>query len=171
MQNRLKKHKYFLLLITVLIVGTFLMFLPSYLKGNYFVGGGDVKTQWYPFYVLNRRTTINALRDKTLPFYSFVLFLGNNIWASKSSYGLFDIYNILTYVLNKDYSISKNTKILQSSNRFNSKNKKYFLNTLALGKISSLIKNNYNNKLLVKKGGIIFCLRKIFIILPENMKL
>ena len=74
-------------------------------------------------------------------------------------------------VLNKDYSISKNTKILQSSNRFNSKNKKYFLNTLALGKISSLIKNNYNNKLLVKKGGIIFCLRKIFIILPENMKL
>lgn len=112
MQNRLKKHKYFLLLITVLIVGTFLMFLPSYLKGNYFVGGGDVKTQWYPFYVLNRRTTINALRDKTLPFYSFVLFLGNNIWASKSSYGLFDIYNILTYVLNKDYFYIYNLQCL-----------------------------------------------------------
>lgn len=112
MQNRLKKHKYFLLLITVLIVGTFLMFLPSYLKGNYFVGGGDVKTQWYPFYVLNRRTTINALRDKTLPFYSFVLFLGNNIWASKSSYGLFDIYNILTYALNKDYFYIYNLQCL-----------------------------------------------------------
>lgn len=99
----IKKHKYFILLISVLSIGTFLMFLPSFIYGNYFVGGGDVKTQWYPFYVLNRRTTINALRDHTLPFYSFVLFLGNNIWASKSSYGLFDIYNILSYVINKDY--------------------------------------------------------------------
>ncbi len=98
-----KKHKYFLLMLWVLCIGAFLMFLPSILQGKYFIGGGDVKTQWYPFYTLNRRTTINALRDRTLPFYSFVLFLGNNIWASKSSYGLFDIYNVLTYVLNKDY--------------------------------------------------------------------
>ncbi len=103
MQNKIKKHKYFILLILMLSIGTFLMFLPSFLQGNYFVGGGDVKTQWYPFYVLNRRTTINALRDHTLPFYSFVLFLGNNIWASKSSYGFFDIYNVLTYIIDKDY--------------------------------------------------------------------
>ena len=99
----IRKHKYLILLILVLSLGTVLMFLPSILQGKYFIGGGDVKTQWYPFYTLNRRTTINALRDHTLPFYSFVLFLGNNIWASKSSYGLFDIYNVLTYVLNKDY--------------------------------------------------------------------
>ena len=99
----IKKHKYFILLISVLSIGTLLMYLPSFLQGNYFVGGVDVKTQWYPFYVLNRRTTINALRDHALPFYSFVLFLGNNIWASKSSYGLFDIYNVLSYVINKDY--------------------------------------------------------------------
>ncbi len=99
----LRKHKYLILLILVLSLGAVLMFLPSILQGKYFIGGGDVKTQWYPFYTLNRRTTINALRDHTLPFYSFVLFLGNNIWASKSSYGLFDVYNVLTYVLNKDY--------------------------------------------------------------------
>lgn len=98
-----KKNKYFMLLITTLTIGVFLLFLPSILQGNYFIGGGDVKTQWYPFYVLNRRTTINALRDHTLPFYSFVLFLGNNIWASKTSYGLFDIYNVLCYVIDKDY--------------------------------------------------------------------
>ena len=99
----LKKHKYFLMMLLVLGIGVFVMFLPSLIKGEFFIGGGDVKTQWYPFYILNRRTTISSLKDHTLPFYSFVLFLGNNIWASKSSYGLFDIYNILTYVLDKNY--------------------------------------------------------------------
>lgn len=101
--NFIKKHKYFISLLLLLSIAAILMFLPSWIKGNYFVGGGDVKTQWYPFYTLNRRTTINALKDHTLPFYSFVLFLGNNIWASKSSYGLFDIYNIFTYIINNNY--------------------------------------------------------------------
>lgn len=99
----LNKHKYFVCLLILLSVAAILMFLPSWIRGNYFVGGGDVKTQWYPFYTLNRRTTINALKDHTLPFYSFVLFLGNNIWASKSSYGLFDIYNIFTYILDNNF--------------------------------------------------------------------
>ena len=103
MKTFLKKHKYFLMLLIVLGIGILAMFLPSLISGKYFVGGGDVKTQWYPFYILNRRATITSLKDHTLPFYSFVLFLGNNIWASKSSYGLFDIYNILTYVLDKNY--------------------------------------------------------------------
>lgn len=101
--NFLNKHKYFVCLLILLSVAAILMFLPSWIRGNYFVGGGDVKTQWYPFYTLNRRTTINALKDHTLPFYSFVLFLGNNIWASKSSYGLFDIYNIFTYILDNNF--------------------------------------------------------------------
>lgn len=101
--NFIKKHKYFVSLLVLLSIATILIFLPSWTKGNYFVGGGDVKTQWYPFYTLNRRTTINALKDHTLPFYSFILFLGNNIWASKSSYGLFDIYNIFTYVIDNNY--------------------------------------------------------------------
>lgn len=77
--------------------------LPSYLDGNYFVGGGDVRTQWFPFYTLNRRVTIEAIKNHTFSFYSFVLFLGNNIWASKSSYGLFDIYNILSYGIDRDF--------------------------------------------------------------------
>lgn len=79
------------------------MLLPSLLNGEYFVGGGDVKTQWYPFYILNRRSTIMSLKDKTLPFYSFVLFLGSNLWASKSSYGLFDLYNIITYLFDANF--------------------------------------------------------------------
>lgn len=101
----IKKHKQLVLLCTLITVAVFAMFLPNLIQGKYFVGGGDVKTQWYPFYVLNRRETINAIKSHTLPFYSFVLFLGNNIWASKSSYGLFDIYNLMTYIFKQDYFI------------------------------------------------------------------
>lgn len=99
----LKKQKHLIILCGLLSLAVLAMFLPSIIQGKYFVGGGDVKTQWYLFYVLDRRTTINAIKDHTLPFYSFILFLGNNIWASKSSYGLFDIYNILTYIIKQDY--------------------------------------------------------------------
>ena len=67
------------------------------------MGGGDVKTQWYPFFELNKRTTLKALEDHTLPFYSFILFLGSNIWASKASYGLFDLYNIIFYFFDNNY--------------------------------------------------------------------
>lgn len=99
----LKKQKHLIILCGLLSLAVLAMFLPSIIQGKYFVGGGDVKTQWYLFYVLDRRTTINAIKDHTLPFYSFILFLGNNIWASKSSYGLFDIYNVLSYVIKQDY--------------------------------------------------------------------
>ena len=85
--------------------------LPSFFNGRYFVGGGDVKTQWFPFYILNRRETVTALKKLSLPFYSFVLFLGNNIWASKSSYGLFDIYNVISYVLDSDYFAIYNIQV------------------------------------------------------------
>ena len=101
--NFIKKNKPLCLLCLLILMAIVFMYLPSIVDGKYFVGGGDVKTQWYPFYVLNRRTTINALKSHTLPFYSFILFLGNNIWASKSSYGLFDIYNLLTYFIRQDY--------------------------------------------------------------------
>ena len=103
--NFVKKHKQLVLLCLLITVAVFAMFSPNLIQGKYFVGGGDVKTQWYPFYVLNRRETINAIKSHTLPFYSFVLFLGNNIWASKSSYGLFDIYNLMTYIFKQDYFI------------------------------------------------------------------
>lgn len=99
----IKKQKYFLLMLMVIALGCVAFVLPSYMDGNYFVGGGDVRTQWFPFYILNRRVTINAVKSHTFPFYSFVLFLGNNIWASKSSYGLFDIYNILSYAIDRDF--------------------------------------------------------------------
>lgn len=99
----MKKNKKLILLCVLLSVACVAIFLPSFIQGEYFVGGGDVKTQWYLFYILNKRTTINALKDHTLPFYSFISFLGSNIWASKTSYGLFDIYNVLSYFIKDNY--------------------------------------------------------------------
>lgn len=101
--NFFKKNKWLFLTLLILLTGSLLIFAPSWLKGAYFVGGGDVKTQWFPFYVLCRRAIVNAIKNQVMPFYSWALFLGNNIWASKSSYGLFDIYNLLSIVIDNNY--------------------------------------------------------------------
>ncbi len=99
----IEKYKYLILLVFFMILGVSVMMLPAWLNGEMFVGGGDIKTQWDPFYTLNRRETIDALRQGKLPFYSWILFLGTNLWASKASYGLFDPFNIVTYPLGVSY--------------------------------------------------------------------
>ncbi|MBQ1478025.1 MAG: YfhO family protein [Erysipelotrichaceae bacterium] len=99
----IEKYKYLILLVFFMILGVSMMMLPAWLNGEMFVGGGDIKTQWDPFYTLNRRETIDALRQGKLPFYSWILFLGTNLWASKASYGLFDPFNIATYPLGVSY--------------------------------------------------------------------
>lgn len=114
-----KKSRCLLILLLLISLAVFVMYAPSFALGKYFVGGGDVKTQWYPFYVLGRRETLSSLKSRTLPFYSFVLFLGNNIWASKTSYGLFDVYNVLSYAIKTNYFAIYDTltaiKLLTSS--------------------------------------------------------
>lgn len=109
MLNSLRKrlsfsdNKYFYLLILFMLISITTMMLPAWLEGKFFLGGGDIKTQWDPFYYLNRQETISALKDGKLPFYSWILFLGTNLWSSKASYGLFDIYNLFTYPFHTDY--------------------------------------------------------------------
>lgn len=99
----IKKNKEFITLLLLIIFIGVLCELPSWLKGCYFVSGGDVKTQWYPFYVLNRRETINSIKTGSLPFYSWILFLGNNIWSSMTTYGFIDIYNLFFYPTHAQY--------------------------------------------------------------------
>ncbi len=103
MDSLLKKYRPLFTLILLLTIGVLCMMLPAWISGQSFVGGGDIKTQWDPFYVLSRRETIDALRQGKLPFYSWILFLGTNLWASKASYGLFDLFNVLTYPLSVSY--------------------------------------------------------------------
>ena len=73
------RHKYLLLLSVVLLAGCVFFMGQSWLNGMYFIGGGDVKTQWFPFYMLCRKAIVTGLKEHIFPFYSWVLFLGNNI--------------------------------------------------------------------------------------------
>lgn len=99
----LKRHKELFILIGVIFCFCILIELPSWANGKYFVSGGDIKTQWYPFYVANRRLVIDSIRDGSMPFYSWILFLGNNIWSSMMSYGFVDVFNIIFYLFKKEY--------------------------------------------------------------------
>ena len=99
----LKRHKDLLLLVFFMFTAVSVMMLPAWLKGEMFIGGGDIKTQWDAFYTLDRRETIDAIRSGKLPFWSWILFLGTNLWASKASYGLFDIFNLITYPIGVSY--------------------------------------------------------------------
>lgn len=105
MISHIKKRKEIYLLIMLLSLAVFVMFLPSWIKGGYFVGGGDVKTQWYEFYTLFQREMVNSIKNKSFPFYSWVMFLGGDLWSSKASYGMFDIYNIPFYLTSINYFV------------------------------------------------------------------
>lgn len=143
MVNILKKNKELLILIGILLALAICLEAPSWIKGGYFVGGGDIKTQWYPFYVLNRRETINAIKSGSFPFYSWVLFLGNNIWASKPTYGLFDIFNILFYLCRKNYFWIYDAQII--------------IKIVTAGIIAYLLINNiFNNKKAGLLGGLLY---------------
>ncbi len=98
LKNTLSENRELLLLVLVLTLGTLALFLPTWLEGNYYVAGGDVKTQTFPFFVMCRNEWISALKNRTLPFYSWYDFLGNNIWASKSRNGLLGIYYFIAYL-------------------------------------------------------------------------
>ena len=97
------ENRKLVILFAFMVIGISLMMAPAWINGEFFLGGGDIKTQWDPFYYLNRKETISALKNRQLPFYSWILFLGTNLWASKASYGFFDIYNLLAYPFHADY--------------------------------------------------------------------
>lgn len=103
MMNLMKKNKYLLLLLVALASICVLFLLPYWLSNRPFAYVGDIQTQWFPFYNEIRRLLLSFLKEGNLPFYSWTAFLGNNYWASKSYYGLFDIFNYLTFFTNLQF--------------------------------------------------------------------
>lgn len=77
--------------------------LPFWLENHVFSFGGDIQRQWFPFYKEIRRLIVGFLTRGELPFYSWISFLGNNYWASKSYYGFFDFFNYLTFLLDNHF--------------------------------------------------------------------
>lgn len=90
--------KNYRLLLGLLIAGLALMIGPYIILNIPLEYGGDLKPSWYAFYseLQNLVSISNLIKNGTLPFYSFKMFLGNNFWASKGFYVLGDIFNYLT---------------------------------------------------------------------------
>ena len=90
--------KNYWLLLGLLIASLALMIGPYIILNIPLEYGGDLKPSWYAFYseLQNLVSISNLIKNGTLPFYSFKMFLGNNFWASKGFYVLGDIFNYLT---------------------------------------------------------------------------
>ena len=86
-------------ILLVLLIGALTLMIGPYILLNIPLEyGGDLKPSWYAFYteLQNLVSLSNLIKNGTLPFYSFKMFLGNNFWASKGFYVLGDIFNYLT---------------------------------------------------------------------------
>lgn len=86
------KYKSVLILFLICTVILFLMFIPYIIYNVPMVYGTDLKPQWFFFYTEFKKLMFNFINNKTLPFYSWSLFLGNNFYASKSYYMMGDIF-------------------------------------------------------------------------------
>lgn len=97
----LKKIKEHFIVISVLLLASFIFVGPYLIKDLPFVYGGDLQPSWYAFYTeMQNLISISAIiQHFRLPFYSWSMFLGNNFWSSKAFYGLSDIFNYITLYL------------------------------------------------------------------------
>ena len=87
--------KRILSLIAVLLITSLILFISfyDYIFQNWpFIPYYDMRTQYRQYFVEFERLIMNAIEYKTLPFWSWNFFLGNNFWASKSYQLLGDIF-------------------------------------------------------------------------------
>ena len=94
----------FVLLITSLIL--FISFYDYIFQNWPFIPYYDMRTQYRQYFAEFERLVRNSIEYKTLPFWSWNFFLGNNFWASKSYQLLGDIFAyvalfIKTHVYNR----------------------------------------------------------------------
>ncbi|MDO4499673.1 MAG: YfhO family protein [Erysipelotrichaceae bacterium] len=99
-KNRLINNsllKTFLLVSFVLII----FFIPNFIKTMPYYRDYDFFQQWLNFYEEYYSMLEYSIENKTLPFYSWHLFLGNNFWASKSYYLVGDIFAYIGFLFRK----------------------------------------------------------------------
>lgn len=78
----------------------YLPFLVEHVPLQY---GTDIKTQWYFFYEEFKNLIMQCLETKSLPFYSWSLFLGTNFFASKSYYLMGDLFNYVSLFFQNNF--------------------------------------------------------------------
>ncbi len=103
MTEFVKKNKYLLLTLGLIFGAWIVFYMPYLISGEPYFVNRDVAAQSYPFWLLNKTETLNSLKAGTLPFYSWLMFLGGDLWSSKAFYGMFNIYDIAGYLLPGHY--------------------------------------------------------------------
>ncbi len=99
----IKKYFPILILISFVILITAFIMVPYIIEGKAFVIGFDSRTQYRLFFIEFRRLIVNAIKQKTFPFWSWNMFFGNNFLAAKSYYIFGDIYSYLGILINNHY--------------------------------------------------------------------
>lgn len=88
-----RKHPCILLIFLLILLAGSLV-LPYIITDTPFILGWDMRTQYSSFYENLKTMMAEAGASNTLPFYSWVSFLGNNFWGSK----LFYYHNVFDYL-------------------------------------------------------------------------
>lgn len=91
-----KQPRFLLAILLILLAGSIL--LPYILTDTPFMLGWDMRTQYSSFYENLRTMFIEMKNTRSLPFYSWSAFLGNNFWGSKLFY-YHDIFDYLSLLL------------------------------------------------------------------------
>lgn len=103
MLNKFKKYIPILSLIVLVIFIYLFVVVPFILEDTAFVIGYDVRNQYRPWFTEFRLLLKNAISQKTLPFWSWNMFFGNNVWASKAYYFVADIYTYISMFFSTHY--------------------------------------------------------------------
>jgi len=79
------------------------VFVPFILEDTAFVIGYDIRNQYRPWFTEYRELLKTAISQRTLPFWSWNMFFGNNVWASKAYYFVADIYTYISMFFSTHY--------------------------------------------------------------------
>lgn len=97
---QIKRHfKSILILEGLSLLILFFYFLPNLISGNPHLFSYDIVQQWQPFYNEFSNIIHESINQRSLPFYSFNLFLGSDFFSSKTYYLMGDIFAYLSLLL------------------------------------------------------------------------
>ena len=77
----------------------FFYFFPNLISGNPHLFSYDIIQQWQPFYNEFSNIIHESIYQRSLPFYSFNLFLGSDFFSSKTYYLMGDIFAYFSLLL------------------------------------------------------------------------
>lgn len=97
---QIKRHfKSILILEGLSLLILFFYFLPNLISGNPHLFSYDIVQQWQPFYNEFSNIIHESINQRSLPLYSFNLFLGSDFFSSKTYYLMGDIFAYLSLLL------------------------------------------------------------------------